>query len=178
MFSNGEVYRDLEPCVVSVTLTTGAIHGGTIQKPRSKSLHDYLNSEGNFVEMELFTGTIVQIAKSSISICEQRDVPKADQLNMMVRRAERYHPYGTLGLKADTTKEETREAYRGLMRLYHGDRYATVELPPEVVHYLDDMAKRVNLAYRDIMTILTEAENATKASQRTSAGTASTRKSS
>ncbi|MEZ5855680.1 MAG: J domain-containing protein [Hyphomicrobiaceae bacterium] len=166
MFAKGDGFRDVEPCLVDITLTNNANYSGTIQRPRSKTLHEYLNSEIRFVEVELFTGAVMQVNKAAIASCEQRDLPRADQLALSIRRADVYQPYGTLGVDMNASKEQVREAYRTRMRLYHGDRYANIELPHEVVSYLDDMAKRVNAAYRDAMAAFVEPEPEVKPARR------------
>ena len=168
MFAKGDGFRDVEPCLVDVVLTNSSTFSGTIQRPRSKTLHEYLNNENRFVEVEMFTGALLQVNKAAIASCEQRDIPRADQLSLSIRRADVYHPYGTLGLNSTASKDQVREAYRARMRLYHGDRYASIELPAEVLHYLDDMAKRVNAAYRDAMAALAEPEPEAKTARRPS----------
>ena len=42
---------------------------------------------------------------------------------------------------------EIREAYFALAKVYHPDRYATAELPTEVIEYLFAMARRINAAH-------------------------------
>jgi curved DNA-binding protein CbpA len=58
-----------------------------------------------------------------------------------------FDPYAALGLKRDADWEEVRNAYLRLARTYHADKFASVELPPEVRDYLSQMSRRVNAAY-------------------------------
>ena len=44
-------------------------------------------------------------------------------------------------------KDEIRQAYFALAKSYHPDRYATAELPTEVIEYLFAMARRINAAH-------------------------------
>ena len=47
-----------------------------------------------------------------------------------------------------------RRAYLDLAKMYHPDRYATVDLPPEVDSYLSAMARRINAAHDAIQEAL------------------------
>jgi hypothetical protein len=161
MFSKSDGFRDVETCIVSITLSNNSSCSGNVQKPRSKTFTEYLNNGSQFLEIELFTGAVVNISKTAIVSCEVRDVPRADQLALMIRKAHVYHPLGTLGIKEIESREQVREAYKARMRLYHGDKYASLDLPTEVMRYLDDMAKRVNAAYQDAMTMFEGVEKPT-----------------
>ena len=154
MFSKGDSYRDVVMCSVSITMTSGVVMNGIIQRPRAKKLVEYLNDGTMFLEVELYDGATVQVSKASIAHCQIRDVPKAEQLALAVRRADVYHPIGTLGLDTLQSKDAIRQAYRNKIRLYHADHYAGVELPEEVSAYLQEMAQRLNMAYADAMSLL------------------------
>ena len=52
-----------------------------------------------------------------------------------------------LGVTPGATREEIRQAYLALAKVYHPDRYATAELPTEVIEYLFAMARRINAAH-------------------------------
>ena len=57
--------------------------------------------------------------------------------------------------------EAVRESYLRLVKAYHADRYASVDLPPEVRTYLQQMSRRVNAAY----TALEAPRNAVRKTQ-------------
>jgi curved DNA-binding protein CbpA len=52
-----------------------------------------------------------------------------------------------LGLTAGATRNDIRQAFFALAKVYHPDRYATAELPGEVRDYLSAMARRINAAH-------------------------------
>ena len=68
------------------------------------------------------------------------------------RRAKRLagfcHASGDVGMgfpafEALHTRDEIRQAYFAQAKVYHPDRYATAELPTEVIEYLFAMARRI-----------------------------------
>ena len=52
-----------------------------------------------------------------------------------------------LGLEKGAAFDNIRDAYHRLSKLYHPDRYASIELPREVKTYLEGMSKNVNAAF-------------------------------
>lgn len=154
MFSKEDGYRDVVMSAVVVTMASGAVLAGLIERPRTKPLKHYLNDATMFIEIELYDGTILQLSKASIETCELRDVPKAEQLALSIRKADVFHPFGTLGLEQTATPEIVREAYRKRIAQYHPDKYAGLDLPPEIVAYISDMMKRVNVAYVDALRLI------------------------
>jgi curved DNA-binding protein CbpA len=61
-----------------------------------------------------------------------------------------FDPFSVLHLDRDADAEQARRAFVELSKVYHPDRFATVELPPEVSHYLAAMARRINVAYEEV----------------------------
>ena len=153
MFSRSEEFRDVELCVVDVVLVNSRRYSGVVERPRTKSLTEFLNNGSLFIQVELFNGAVMNLCKNAIVFCELRDVSKAEQLALSLRRTDLYHPLNVLGLKGPSNKEVFRQAYLQKMRLYHADRYANMELPTEVTCYLSEMAKRINAAYKDALAI-------------------------
>lgn len=149
-----EGYRDLVKCPVAIELADGKLLLGVIQRPRSKNLLEYLNTSDPFIELHLFEGPVVQVAKVAMLTCEQRNGGKADHLDAAKRAAEGDNPLAVLGLEGVESKEQIREAYLKRMRLYHSDRYGGIDLPHEVSEYMAHMSKRINAAYRDALTLL------------------------
>jgi len=74
-------------------------------------------------------------------------VPKLPNLNARLRDLDGFDPFAVLGVAPGATKEEIRQAYFALAKSYHPDRYATAELPTEVIEYLFAMARRINTAH-------------------------------
>lgn len=148
-----EGYRDLVKCSVEIELGNGRALLGVIEKPRSKSLTDYMNSLEPFIEVRLFDSSVVQVAKASMLYCRQRDGAKADPLASVLKASETDNPLVILGLKSADSREQVRQAYLARMRLYHSDRYGGIELPAEVAEHMATMTKRINVAYRDALAM-------------------------
>ncbi len=155
-----DVYRDLVKCSVAIELGSGELLLGVIEKPRSKKLLEFLNNGELFVELQLFEGPLVQVAKAAILTCEQRTGSKADHLSAGITATDVDNPLVVLGLEAVESKEQIRQAYLDRMRLYHSDRYGGIELPREVAEYMVSMSKRINGAYRDALTLVEQGAKA------------------
>jgi len=149
-----EGYRDLVKCPVEMELVGGKTLRGVLDRPRSKNLSLFLNSDDSFLELHLFDGTAVQVAKSCIVTCRERAAgAKADPLGSVEKRADVENPLSILGITAAESREQVRQAYLARMRLYHSDRYGGVELPPEVRSHMESMTKRINVAYHDALSM-------------------------
>ncbi|MBS0242480.1 MAG: J domain-containing protein [Proteobacteria bacterium] len=148
-----EGYRDLVKVSVEIELNTSKVLLGIMEKPRSKSLIDYMNGSEPFIELHHFEGSVLQVAKASILYCRQRDNEKADPLGSMLKSADVDNPLTVLGIKAAESKEQVRQAYLARMRMYHSDRYGGIDLPSEVVQHMATMTKRISVAYRDALAL-------------------------
>lgn len=155
-----EAYRDLVKCPVEVELVNGKSLRGVLERPRSKILSVFMNSDDTFLELHLFDGSAVQVAKAAILTCRERVAAKADTLASVVKGADGENPLTVLGIKAAESREQVRQAYLARMRLYHSDRYGGIELPPEVRSYMESMTKRINVAYRDALSMCNADEQA------------------
>ena len=74
-------------------------------------------------------------------------VPKLPNLWPGRRGLDGFDPFAVLGVAPGATREEIRQAYFAQAKVYHPDRYATAELPTEVIEYLFAMARRINAAH-------------------------------
>jgi preprotein translocase subunit Sec63 len=117
---------------------------------RDKTLTDTFNMPVPFFEFDDFDQGPMVIAKTSIASLRPHKMPVADQLDKKISALDKSDPYRILGLGKSAARDEIRSAYLALARLYHPDRFASTELPPEVAEYIDAMARRINIAYTDI----------------------------
>ena len=147
MVARDKVYQDLVTVAVLIVLSDGTTIVGNLPKPRSRSLNEYLNYPNAFFEIERKDGSQVQIAKASVRSIEATDNPRVDQLVAEAKKWESLEPYTVLGVQKSAGKDELREAYLKLQRLYHPDRYIGTDLPAEVAEYIGGMARRINIAY-------------------------------
>jgi hypothetical protein len=148
-----ESYRDLVKCSIEVELVNGKTLRGVLERPRSKLLSLYMNGSDSFLELHLFDGSAVQVAKSSIITCRERVAQKADSLGPVSSGIEVDNPLAVLGIKRAESREQVRQAYVARMRLYHSDRYGGINLPPEVQSHMEAMTKRINVAYHEALAM-------------------------
>lgn len=132
---------------VEATLADGCLMRGRIATPPGRGLAEALNGPGPFVDFETFDGERMFLAKSALQSVKPMRVPRAIDPRTRVRDLDGFDPRGILGVPPNAPWDEVRSAYHGLAKMYHPDRYANAELPPEVCDYLAAMARRVNAAY-------------------------------
>ncbi|KAB2851198.1 MAG: J domain-containing protein [Hyphomicrobiaceae bacterium] len=147
MLARDKAYQDLATVAVLIVLSDGSTLAGNMEKPRTRSLTEFLNYPLAFFEIERKDGSRVQIAKSGVRSVEVTDNPRVDQLATEVKKWDSLEPYQVLGVQKSATKDELRDAYLRLQRLYHPDRYIGTDLPTEVAEYIGGMARRINIAY-------------------------------
>lgn len=132
---------------VEIHLADGSVAKGKVMAPIGRSLADILNGTGGFVAFEPYGGEQTFIAKSRLAEVRPLGVPKGVNLKAKLAASEPLNPYAMLGVAPGAGRDEVRKAYFALAKAYHPDRYASAELPPEVLEYLFTMARRVNAAY-------------------------------
>ena len=151
MFERNRVDRLHEPerstSTVEVVLEDGETVHGRMHFPTTRSLGDELNTASGFVDFEIQEGDRFFLAKRSIQSVRPRQMPRADQLNRAQIKSELFNPWTILGTTDTASKDEIREAYHRLVKQYHPDRFANLELPREVKEYLNAMSRRINAAY-------------------------------
>jgi hypothetical protein len=138
---------DLTAMPVEATFADGSVVRGKLLVATTKSIGDVLNGGGAFLEFEPYGGERSYIAKAQIASIKMLGVPKLPNLNARLKDYDGFDPYAVLGIKPGATREDIRQAYFALAKTYHPDRYATAELPTEVIEYLFAMARRVNAAH-------------------------------
>jgi hypothetical protein len=151
MFERNRVDRLHEPektsTTVEVTLEDGDTVTGRMFFATTRSLGDELNHTSTFIDFEAYDGDRFFLSKGAVQIVRPRQIPKADQLARAQVKSELFNPWTVLGVPDQSSKDDVREAYHRLVKQYHPDRFANMELPVEVRDYLNAMARRVNAAY-------------------------------
>jgi hypothetical protein len=132
---------------IQATLADGSEITGKVVVPASRGLLEVLNGASAFIEFEPFEGERSFIAKASLNAVRMIAGPRAPALAQRLRDLDGFDPHSVLGLQRGASWDEVRSAYHRLAKIYHPDRYATAELPEEVVTYLQAMARRVNAAH-------------------------------
>ncbi|MGI9356282.1 MAG: J domain-containing protein [Rhizobiaceae bacterium] len=112
--------------------------GGTVERT--------LNSEAKFILFGDLDGTERMIAKSVIVEVSARKTAKIVKLPTEAK-VDDSDPYELLGIEKTATDSEIKEAWHARARAYHADKFANVEMPPEVAAYTNAMSRRINEAY-------------------------------
>jgi DnaJ domain len=137
--------------LAKLTLTDGTSLIASVKLPMSGKLNDAFNNAEGFLDIITGDGTQQVINKSVIARAEASDPPRAG-LNQQRRSSDRsgFNPYAILGIEKTATPDETRAAYVALVKQYHPDRFASLDLPEEIKNYASAMQARINMAYQQI----------------------------
>lgn len=140
------------PVEVELALQDGQKLNGKLILPPGRSLTDVLNSASTFVEFHSVGGGRTFIAKSALHCVTPANLPPAPELWAGPTQGANFDPFAILGVDPSSSRDDVREAYLRLAKLYHPDRYATTELPKEVRDYLAVMVRRINAAHDSVQT--------------------------
>jgi len=140
-------HRQTKPTLVEITFQDGRRNTGHLEVSAQRGLAETLNSATAFLEFSPASGGTQLIATNTIAAVRPVSVPRADQLKARSRVLAETSPLQILGLDEGADRETIRAAYHRLLKVYHPDRYAGVELPKEVADYLSATARRINIAH-------------------------------
>jgi DnaJ-domain-containing protein 1 len=145
--SSAQAHRSM----AKLTLTDGKSLIASVKLPLSGKLTDAFNGAETFIDIITGDGTQQVINKSVIARVETMDPPKAG-LNQQRRSADKssFNPYAVLGVEKTATPEEIRAAFVTLVKIYHPDRFAGLDLPQEMRDYAAAMQARINMAYQQL----------------------------
>lgn len=133
---------------VEVTLDDGRTVVGRGALDRGKSVHKLLDGDDGFFYVETFDGDADFIPKSAIKRLKIIKPVEPRVLMQPGHAEDPMEPARVLDVSDDAPWDEVHASYRRLAKLYHPDRYAGIELPPEVADYIQAKAKRINQAFR------------------------------
>jgi hypothetical protein len=153
MFERGKGGRE-GPVEVEIDLGDGQKRNGKVILPPGRTLPEVLNGAATFIEFQPVDGERTFIAKSALHSVTPSNVPPAPDLWAGPTQGGTFDPYAILGITADSSRDDARDAYLKLAKLYHPDRYATTELPEEVRDYLAVMVRRINAAHESVQARL------------------------
>ena len=139
--------RDAVRAAADVELNDGRRIKGHFVVARSKNLVEVLNSPVQFIEFERFDGEPENIAKAAIKSLRIISAPRGHAPTVSARDSGTFNPHEILGVEKGASRAEVRAAFHKCSMTYHPDRYSSAELPPEVMRYLEAMARRINAAY-------------------------------
>jgi DnaJ-class molecular chaperone len=120
--------------------------------PLSAKLHEALNNGDMFLDVMNAAEKQYFVAKRDICKVELVEVPKASQMNLQRRATDRdrFNPYEVLGVQQGTDADAIRQAYHAMVKAYHPDRFAGIDMPKEMKDYAAAMVVRINLAYEQL----------------------------
>ena len=138
--------------LVALTFADGRTETVSLRLSLSAKLNETLNNADLFLDVTNGSDKQYFVAKREISRVELVEVPKASQMNLQRRATdrERFDPYQVLGVERGASAEEIRQAYHGMVKTYHPDRFTSIDLPREMKDYAAAMVVRINLAYEQI----------------------------
>ncbi len=149
MFERNPVDNKSETLIaVEIALADGTRVPGRAVVGPGQSLPKLLENREGFLYVEGFDGEGTFVAKSDIKGMRVLAPGRPSALRLAVPDARSFDPYQILRLDKGATADDIKAAYHHLTKLYHPDRYANADLPPEIAAYLEAMAKTVNVAFR------------------------------
>jgi hypothetical protein len=137
--------------LAKLTFTDGKTLVASVKLSVSGKLMEAFNGPEAFVDVIAGDGTQFAINKSVIARAETIDPPKA-ALNQLRRASDKagFNPYAVLGIDKSATPEDTRKAYLALVKQYHPDLFAGLNLPQEMKDYAAAMQARINMAFQQL----------------------------
>ncbi len=149
--------QNSDPVTVELVLIDGSRMKGIILLSRDKTLREFFNvGTEAFFDFDCKRDGPVVLAKASVRQLRPEDAKKKDdqfKIDALAARhaeLEKADPYRLLGVVSGCDHDTLRQAYIAKARAYHPDRFTDSDLPPEVMHYLNAMARRINSAYEDL----------------------------
>lgn len=159
--------QNSDTIAVEIQLVDGSRLKGTMLLSRDKTVREFFNVAAEaFIDFDCQRDGPIMLAKSVVRQLRKQDAKKnEDQVKIDALAArqvelEKAEPYKLLGIAAGADHETLRKAYIAKARAYHPDRFTENELPPEVLDYLNAMARRINSAYEDLGDALEAAKKA------------------
>jgi DnaJ-domain-containing protein 1 len=110
-------------------------------------MHELINREEPFIDVESHDGERFVIAKTAIKSVKPRDIPVAKDLGQRIEDKNGFDPHRVLGVSKEQAPDAVHQAYLALVQQYHPDRFASIQLPKEVGEYIAAMSRRINMAY-------------------------------
>lgn len=123
----------------------------SIKLPMSGKLNDLLNNTDRFLDVLGHEGEQYFLSKDLVHRVAVANPPKAN-LNLNRRTVDGLHfnPWAVLGISSSASPDEIKSVYRTLVKAYHPDRFANIDLPPEMKDYAAAMLTRINIAHDQV----------------------------
>lgn len=139
--------RNATAIAVELRLEDGTVLHGRTALDKGRSIHQLMSGNDTFIYLELADGDADFVPKSDIKGLKIIR-PVVPQPLRQPSGSMAFDPARALGVQPDATWDEIRAAYHRQLKAYHPDKFAGVDLPPEVAAYLDAKSKQINQAFR------------------------------
>lgn len=134
--------------LVLLTMTDGSKLMASLKLAMSGKLADTLNSADRYLDVLGPEGEQFFLAKERVFRIAAANPPKAElNLNRRGSDGRPFNPWAVLGVSREAGPEEIQTAYRTLVKMYHPDRFASLDLPQEMKDYAAAMLARINIAH-------------------------------
>lgn len=143
MFGNNQKIFD-----VAVELVDGMSLTGKVVTAAGSSLEGVLSRETPFLDFTAADGQRQFLAKHRIAAVTPLEPLRKPQLRPS--DPDRLDCFEMLGLTRGVSLDDAREAFHRLAKLYHPDRISGMDLPGEVVRYMNEMSRQINLAFHAV----------------------------
>lgn len=128
----------------SIRLTDDSILNGTVNCGITGRIESVLNTPDSFIEFTSRDGQQRFISRHQIASVEPLETvrePALPEIN------ENEQPYRVLGLRHGSGPDAVRVAYERLSKAYGVEKWAGVDVPPEIAKYASDKLRQINAAY-------------------------------
>ncbi len=142
--------------LVSLVMADGSTLMASVKLAMSGKLGDVLNNGDRFLDILGADGEQYFLSKDRVRQAAICDPPKAGlNLNRRAGDSGTFNPWAVLGVARDASADEIKSAYRQLVKTYHPDRFANMDLPPEMKEYAAAMLARINIAHDQVGSVST-----------------------
>lgn len=152
MFEKSGPQRSL----VHLTLASGKTMMVSLKLPMSGKLADVLNNAERYLDVLGPEGEQFFLSKDMVHRVAAADPPKAS-LNLNRRSSDQtgFNPWAVLGVTREASADDIRAAWLALVKMYHPDRFANLEMPQEMKDYAAAMLARINVAHDQLAASVT-----------------------
>jgi DnaJ domain len=134
--------------LVNLDLRDGTRIMASLRLTMTGKLNDVLNGADRFLDILAADGEQYFMSKDMVLKAAIANPPKAElNLNRRTSDARGFNAWVVLGIPNGSTPDQIKAAYRGLVKMYHPDRFSNLDLPPEMKDYASAMLARINIAH-------------------------------
>lgn len=133
---------------VEIAMTDGEVVTGRAALPPSRQVHRLLEGNDPFLYLEQFDGEGRFIPRAGITSLKVVATVRSQALRLPAVDANSFDPWRVLGVEKGSPWDDVRAAYHRMAKTYHPDRFAGMDVAPEIAAYLEAKTKQINAAFR------------------------------